>query len=205
MALLNLQRCKELWTWMQWIWTHLSCKTDCLVNIFVISMQITSTHRCNCNSSLTQITFQCVRELISFCPPNTRIISNILHIFLQEKNCCLEQADSHPTVEGYDSSGQKQRLEIQIRSSAYIYLKDFSLASSARRHGSIQLKNKEEWCLHLQELHRKALKHWAIVFLPTVFFFFSFFSSACEFRFIERIGTPCKQNPDFIIIIIIIT
>ena len=39
------------------------------------------------------------------------------------------------------------------------------------------------------------------MFLLTVFFFFSFFSSACEFRFIERIGTYGKQNPDFIIII----
>ena len=30
--------------------------------------------------------------------------------------------------------------------------------------------------------------------------FFSFFSSACEFRFIERIGAHGKQNPDIIII-----
>ena len=40
-----------------------------------------------------------------------------------------------------------------------------------------------------------------LVFLLIVFFFFSFFSSACEFRFIERIGTHGKQNPDIIIII----
>ena len=40
-----------------------------------------------------------------------------------------------------------------------------------------------------------------LVFLLIVFFFFSFFSSACEFRFIERIGAHGKQNPDFIIII----
>ena len=39
-------------------------------------------------------------------------------------------------------------------------------------------------------------------FLLIVFFFFSFFSSACEFRFIERIGAHGKQNPDFIIIIL---
>ena len=32
---------------------------------------------------------------------------------------------------------------------------------------------------------------------------FFLFSSACEFWFIERIGTHGKQNPDFIIIIII--
>ena len=38
-----------------------------------------------------------------------------------------------------------------------------------------------------------------LVFLRIVFFFFSFFSSACEFRFIERIGAHGKQ-PDFIII-----
>ena len=37
-----------------------------------------------------------------------------------------------------------------------------------------------------------------LVFLPIVFFFF--FSSACEFRFIERIGAHGKQNPDFIVI-----
>ena len=43
-----------------------------------------------------------------------------------------------------------------------------------------------------------------LVFLLIVFFFFSFFSSACEFLFIERIGAHGKQNPDFIIIIIII-
>ena len=36
------------------------------------------------------------------------------------------------------------------------------------------------------------------------FFFFSFFSSACEFWLIERIGAHGKQNPDFIIIIFII-
>ena len=37
-----------------------------------------------------------------------------------------------------------------------------------------------------------------LVFLLTAFFFFSFFSSACECRFIERIGAHGKQNPDFI-------
>ena len=41
-----------------------------------------------------------------------------------------------------------------------------------------------------------------LVFLLIVFFFFLNFSSACEFRFIERIGAHGKQNPDFIIIII---
>ena len=39
-----------------------------------------------------------------------------------------------------------------------------------------------------------------LVFLLIVFFF----SSAWEFRFIERIGTHGKQNPDFIIIIIML-
>ena len=33
-------------------------------------------------------------------------------------------------------------------------------------------------------------------------FFSSFFSSACEFQFIERIGAHGKHNPGFIIIII---
>ena len=42
-----------------------------------------------------------------------------------------------------------------------------------------------------------------LVFLLIVFLFFLFFSSTCEFRLIERIGAHCKQNPDFIIIIII--
>ena len=37
-----------------------------------------------------------------------------------------------------------------------------------------------------------------LVFLHIVFLFL-FFSSACEFRFIERIGAHGKQNPDFII------
>ena len=37
-----------------------------------------------------------------------------------------------------------------------------------------------------------------LVILFIVFLFFSFFSSACEFRPIERIGTHGKQNPDFI-------
>ena len=41
-----------------------------------------------------------------------------------------------------------------------------------------------------------------LVFLLIVVFFFSFFSSACEFWFIERIGVHGKQNPDFIIIIV---
>ena len=41
-----------------------------------------------------------------------------------------------------------------------------------------------------------------LVFLRIVFFFFSFFSSACEFQFIERIGAHGKQNPDFVNIII---
>ena len=36
------------------------------------------------------------------------------------------------------------------------------------------------------------------------FLFLFVFSSACEFRFIKRIGIHDKQNPDFIIIIIII-
>ena len=44
-----------------------------------------------------------------------------------------------------------------------------------------------------------------LVFLLTVFFFFSFSSSACEFRFIERIGAHDKQNPDFIIIILLLS
>ena len=37
-----------------------------------------------------------------------------------------------------------------------------------------------------------------LVFLLIVFLFFSFFSSACEFRLIERIGAHGKQNPDSI-------
>ena len=41
------------------------------------------------------------------------------------------------------------------------------------------------------------------VFLLIVFFSFSFFSSTCEFRFIERIGAHGKQNPDFITLFII--
>ena len=45
-----------------------------------------------------------------------------------------------------------------------------------------------------------ALKFW---FLLIVFFVFSFFSSACEFWFIERIGAHGKKNPDFIIIILL--
>ena len=40
-----------------------------------------------------------------------------------------------------------------------------------------------------------------LVFLLIVFLSFSFFSSACEFRLIERIGVHGKRNPDFIIII----
>ena len=43
-----------------------------------------------------------------------------------------------------------------------------------------------------------------LVFLLIVFFF-SLFSSACEFRFIERIGAHGKQNLDFIIISILIS
>ena len=41
-----------------------------------------------------------------------------------------------------------------------------------------------------------------LVFFLIVFSFFSFlfFSSACEFRVIERIGAHGKQNPGFIII-----
>ena len=39
-----------------------------------------------------------------------------------------------------------------------------------------------------------------LVFVLAVFFCFSFFSSACEFRFVERIGAHGKQTPDFIII-----
>ena len=38
-----------------------------------------------------------------------------------------------------------------------------------------------------------------LVFLLIVFLFSSFFSSACEFRLIERIGAHGKQNPDIII------
>ena len=37
-----------------------------------------------------------------------------------------------------------------------------------------------------------------LVFLLIVFFFFSLFSSACEFRFVERMCAHGKQNPDFI-------
>ena len=37
-----------------------------------------------------------------------------------------------------------------------------------------------------------------LVCLLIVFYFFLFFLSACEFRFIERIGAHGKQNPDFI-------
>ena len=43
-----------------------------------------------------------------------------------------------------------------------------------------------------------------LVSLLIVFFFFLCFSSACELRFMKRIGAHGKQNPDFIIIIIII-
>ena len=42
-----------------------------------------------------------------------------------------------------------------------------------------------------------------LVFLLIVFIFFSFFSSACEFRFIERIGAHSKQNSDFIILLLL--
>ena len=42
-----------------------------------------------------------------------------------------------------------------------------------------------------------------LVFLIIVFLFFLFFSSACEFRLIKRIGAHGKQNPDFIIIVLL--
>ena len=38
------------------------------------------------------------------------------------------------------------------------------------------------------------------VFAYCLSFLFSFFSSACEFQLIKRIGAHGKQNPDFIII-----
>ena len=53
-------------------------------------------------------------------------------------------------------------------------------------------------------LFRKILHCKFFVSLLIVFLFFLFFSSACEFRLIERIGAHGKQNPDFNIIIIII-
>ena len=39
-----------------------------------------------------------------------------------------------------------------------------------------------------------------LVFLLIVFFFFSLLLSTCKFRFIQRIGSHDKQNPNFIII-----
>ena len=42
-----------------------------------------------------------------------------------------------------------------------------------------------------------------LVFLRIVFLFFSFFSSACEFQLFERIGAHGKQNPDFIILLLL--
>ena len=52
-------------------------------------------------------------------------------------------------------------------------------------------------------LFRKIMHCKFLVFLLIVFFYFSFLSSTCEFRFIERIGTHGKQNPNFIIIILL--
>ena len=49
-------------------------------------------------------------------------------------------------------------------------------------------------------LFRKITHCKFLVSLLTVFFFFSFSSSACEFRLSERTGAHGKQNPDFIII-----
>ena len=43
-----------------------------------------------------------------------------------------------------------------------------------------------------------------LVCLLVVSFFFSFFSSACEFLFIERIGAHGKQNPDFVITVLLL-
>ena len=43
-----------------------------------------------------------------------------------------------------------------------------------------------------------------LVFLLIVFLFFLFFSIACEFQLIEGIGARGKQNPDFIIIFVIV-
>ena len=45
-------------------------------------------------------------------------------------------------------------------------------------------------------------KFWGFAYC-FLFLFFSFFLSTCEFRFIERIGAHGKQNPCFIIIIIL--
>ena len=50
-------------------------------------------------------------------------------------------------------------------------------------------------------LFRRIIHCKFLVFVLIVFFLFSFFLRACEFRFIERIGAPGKQNPDFIIMI----
>ena len=52
-------------------------------------------------------------------------------------------------------------------------------------------------------LFRKIMHYKFLVFLLIVFLFFSFFSSACEFRLVETIGAHGKQNPDFVIIITI--
>ena len=53
-------------------------------------------------------------------------------------------------------------------------------------------------------LFRKIMHCKFLVFLLLVFFFLSFFSSASEFRFIERIGAHGKQNPDFIILLLLL-
>ena len=44
-------------------------------------------------------------------------------------------------------------------------------------------------------MHCKYLVLLVSIFFLFLFFIPSFFSSACEFQFIERIGTPGKQNP----------
>ena len=44
-----------------------------------------------------------------------------------------------------------------------------------------------------------------LVFLLIVFLFFSFFLSTREFRFIETIGAHGKQNPDFIILLLLLS
>ena len=48
-------------------------------------------------------------------------------------------------------------------------------------------------------------KFWCFSYCFLFLIFFFFFLRACEFRFIERIGAHGKQNPGFIIIIIIDT
>ena len=93
-----------------------------------------------------------------------------------------------------DVSVVRKLPNVEVLSLRYVFLFTFRIPLNViLRHFFFPVLTISYVLLSRRIMH---CKFWGFAYCFLCLFFSSYFSSACEFRFIERIGAHGKQNPD---------